>query len=68
MFELKFETDNAAFCDQGTGEPSKAESAYETARILRVVTDQVTKGITEGDVYDINGHPVGKWYLKEGDS
>ena len=55
MFELKFETANAAF-DEGNLE-------FEVSRILQVVEKQVAKGLVAGKVSDVNGNKVGEWSL-----
>ena len=55
MFELKFETANAAF-EEGALE-------FEVSRILQVVEHQVAQGFTGGYVRDVNGNRVGEWSL-----
>ena len=54
MFELKFDTDNAAFEDQA-----------EISRILREVADHVDGGCLSNTIRDINGNNVGRFYRTE---
>jgi len=54
MFELKIETDNAAF--------NPAE--FEVRRILIEVANKLNSGIKEGKCIDRNGNTVGKYKLK----
>lgn len=54
MFELKFDTDNAAFTD---------DCAAECARILREIADKLEAGKNGGPVMDYNGNGVGMWDL-----
>lgn len=57
MFELKFDTDNAAF-DDG------ADSA-EIARILSEVSQRVEQGWLSSLIMDANGNVIGSWsYVK----
>jgi hypothetical protein len=57
-FELKFDTDNAAFdADNGN---------YEIARILRDIANNVEEGISHNVQYsvrDINGNKIGYWTI-----
>jgi len=57
MFEIKFETDNAAFEDMDYG--------FEVAKLLREIADKQERwrspdGI-EHPVIDTNGNKVGTW-------
>ncbi len=57
MFEVNFETDNAAFADGGE---------LEIAIILEKIADQVrNQGRTEGVIKDSNGNTVGEWNWTE---
>lgn len=61
MFQLTFETDNAAF---GSEENQNTDDmAYEIERILNKVKTQVVSGYTEHVILDINGNIVGSWEL-----
>lgn len=51
-FKLGFDTDNAAFEDNG---------AAEVVGRLRVVLDRVKKGEYAGLIYDSNGNFIGSW-------
>ena len=56
MFELKFDTGNAAFEEYDT---------YEIRRILAYISEQL-EFKTEGSVIDINGNKIGSWkYTRE---
>jgi hypothetical protein len=55
MFQVTFETENAAFEDD-----SKSD---ECARILEVIAKHLKQGYRDGAVYDFNGNRVGKWSL-----
>jgi len=62
MFELKMETDNAAFFgSDGVG--CKVIKAIEVARILRTVVRYLCEDKTEGKLTDLNGNTVGDWKL-----
>lgn len=54
MFQIQFETGNAAFEDS---------PADETARILREIASKLESGFQSGKVYDVNGNNIGKWDL-----
>ena len=58
-FDLRLQTDTAAFGD----EDDAATSAIEVARILRKVADMVLDGETARPVFDINGNRVGSFKL-----
>ena len=53
MFNIEFETKNAAFQDDNF--------THEVKRILDEIADDVAEGITEGSILDINGDVVGQW-------
>ena len=59
--KIEFTTNNAAFCDPITQEPSKEYRAIETALILKRIAYAVEQGCTNGTVMDINGNAVGSW-------
>lgn len=62
MFQMRFDTENAAFEEGGR------ES--ETARILRKVADRIERGEATGlfqNVLDSNGNPVGTFKLSDRD-
>lgn len=55
MFEIKFETDNAAF-------DGDCNEQMETARILMDIAHKVKHlGEVHGSVVDIFGNTIGKW-------
>lgn len=57
MFEIKFDTGNAAFDEYDT---------YEIRRILNEIHDSIEYGRSEGSVIDINGNKIGSWkYVKD---
>ena len=56
MFQLRFETDNAAFEGDLRSE--------EVARILRHLADRVDDMRDAGNVVDINGNTIGAWKLE----
>ena len=56
MFELKIETDNAAFDDENDGRD-------EIARILRDVATALVHGARTGVLHDTNGNRVGNFTL-----
>lgn len=51
MVSLTFETDNAAFIDDGS----------EIPRILRAIADKVESGQWRGIVQDVNGNTIGEY-------
>lgn len=51
MFELKFDTDNAAFEDNS-----------QIGRILREVANHIDGGCLSNTIRDINGNVVGRFY------
>lgn len=55
MFELKFQTANAAF--DGTGR------ATECARVLRDIADKLDRGCASDYARDINGNKIGDWWI-----
>lgn len=57
MFDLKFDTRNAAFEDPG-----------EVPRILRDVAARIKNGATDGAIQDRNGNTVGTFYLETEDN
>jgi len=58
MFELKFSTDSAAFC-----ELKGITLFFETARILTELAPKVANGQEDGIIVDYNGNTIGEWYL-----
>lgn len=50
MFQVSFNTDNAAF-----------ENLEEIPRILEVIASELREGYTDGVVVDYNGNSVGHW-------
>lgn len=56
-FELKIETENAAF--DGLGGPQ-----LEAARLLRQTAEQLEAGSNNGSLTDINGNNVGNWDME----
>lgn len=59
MFELSFDTENAAFEDENR--------PCEIQRILAEVASKVANDAQAGVVYDINGNRIGQWAI-HGDS
>jgi hypothetical protein len=57
VFELRIETDNAAFGD------TLDDRAAELARILRNVANRVELGVVGAAVLDHNGNKVGSFIL-----
>ena len=56
---IKFDTDNAAFDDEGGG-----DMRAECSRIIRELAERIENGSEErGALYDINGNRVGEWSL-----
>ena len=64
MFEIKFKTGNAAFCDPYTGEEDEVYEVNECRRILKKIIEKLDYGYREGSCIDINGNKVGEWRLK----
>lgn len=64
MFEIRFETGNAAFHDGDNPEYDKYCIARETKRILEDIADKIDYGYTEGKCVDYNGNVVGEWKLR----
>lgn len=65
MFSVTMDTDNAAFCDQQTGEPDKTSRMFEVTRILNEVRVAVRAGLDHGTCIDYNGNKVGEWRFEE---
>ena len=61
MFKCEIETDNAAFCDQYTGEEDSHFEGFELNRILDEIKMKIAAGYTYGTCIDINGNKVGTW-------
>ena len=57
MFELNFNTDNAAFED--------GNKEMEILRILKLVSEKVEKGEKRATIRDINGNQIGYMYIGE---
>ena len=55
-FTVQFDTDNAAFADEGGTE--------EVVRILNGITSLALDGFRDGRVLDINGNVIGSWKLE----
>lgn len=55
MFELSFNTDNAAFDGNGLFSQSK--------NVLNGVGWEISQGKTEGCIYDTSGICIGEWRL-----
>lgn len=64
MFEMKFKTGNAAFCNVFTGEPSDMFERAEVVRLLRKAADEIESGYSHRKVVDLNGNSVGEYRLK----
>ena len=65
MFTLKFNTENAIFCNPLTGEESKGCKLIESAKILSNISkEMVINGKTSGSIMDSNGNVIGKWELE----
>lgn len=60
MFNLKIETDNAAFDHDNGG------AEQEVARLLRLTADAVEAGTSGAPLFDYNGNKVGRFDLKLG--
>jgi len=54
MFKLKIDTGNEAFSPDAT---------YEVARILKVASEKLEEGFSDGTLYDSNGNKVGEFSL-----
>ena len=65
MFQLTFDTDNAAFqLEGGEGEPSTEAPYYEIERIFgKILYDIFSNEATAGKVFDYNGNSIGSWEL-----
>lgn len=61
MFELKIQTGNAAFHDDGM--PDEFATQWEVRRILQRTIDDLADGRQEGKCVDYNGNVVGSWAL-----
>ncbi len=58
-FKIKIQLDNAAFYDQdGNHEPE-----FEIARLIKEdILPKVESGLLDGNLLDVNGNKVGKFY------
>ena len=61
MFELKIDTDGAAFCEPIKGGKDQLWEAVEINRILGNIQLDLEDGHTSGIVFDINENRVGEW-------
>lgn len=62
MFEIRFETSNAAFL---AGDEQDQPDPFEVGRILRKLAAEVeSAGPGGGSVFDLNGNRVGWWAWK----
>jgi len=59
MFQVKFETDNAAFDDDQTG-----SLVEECARVLADIVNKMRAGQLGGKCRDSNGNTIGEWLLR----
>jgi hypothetical protein len=64
MFELKFDTGNAAFTDECSHEYDDYYKRTEICRILDSIKYAVEQGYNEKSIIDSYGNKVGKWVLK----
>lgn len=64
MFEMKFKTGNACFCNPYTGEQDEYYRSIMVAKILSQTSEKIKFGITEGKIIDINGNHIGEWRLE----
>lgn len=67
LFKVEIKTDNAAFHadDRDDDGHDSAACGAELARILRELARGIEDGIAEddgGNVRDVNGNTVGKWW------
>lgn len=65
-FQMKFDTDNAAFTDSYEHEDNVLACATECARILRKIAEQLEQGNVGNfrTIFDANGNDVGRWKLE----
>lgn len=61
MFEMKINTECAAFHEPCTGKCSEMWEVIEINRILSNIQLQLEDGHTSGIIFDINGNRVGEW-------
>lgn len=61
MFEMKINTECAAFHEPCTDKCSEMWEAIEINRILSNIQLQLEDGHTSGIIFDINGNRVGEW-------
>lgn len=62
MFELRFSTSNAAFCDPNTGDEDEYYEAQEIARLLEEIAEKIKScNFESGSVMDYNGNKIGAW-------
>jgi hypothetical protein len=64
-FTLEINCDNAAFCDEDTGESNPGP---EVARMLAALAYRLPPDLEpedNGAVYDVNGNKVGKWSMED---
>lgn len=54
MLNILFNVDNSAF--EGT------EGRFETSRILKEIADKIESGLNSGNIRDINGNTIGKFF------
>lgn len=60
MFELKFNTENAAFADDAPGAIAAALQEVAESIRSRILGDEDTGGI-----WDANGNRIGSWHYRE---
>lgn len=60
--KIKFNTDNAAFCD-ADGEQNDLTKRLEVIDILCDIKYKVSQGLSGGPIMDINGNKIGEWSL-----
>jgi hypothetical protein len=59
---IKFNTDNAAFCD-ANGEPNDLTKRLGIIDIICDIKYKVSQGWSGGPIMDINGNKIGEWSL-----
>lgn len=64
MFEVEFNTENEAFCNEMTGEEDSYVKALECQRILTEIIKKLEVGYRNGSCIDLNGNKVGEWKLR----
>lgn len=60
MFTASFKTDNPAY-----GYGSREDLVEATILTLKHIIESLEQGITEKNILDENGNPVGEWSLTE---